>query len=86
MKEAGINWSSLWVMGASPEKDLDHFLARFNEVADDARDHGLSVVILIENSDPILRESSLSKVVRGTAATTVGLLQLALMDFHPRRN
>lgn len=71
-------------MGQPPEKDLNHFLARFTELADDARDHGLSVVVLIENSDPISKQSSVSKVFRGTVATSVGLMQLALMDFQPR--
>lgn len=69
----------------TPEKDLDYFLTRFAELADDARDHGLSVVIVIENADPIKRESSYSKVVRGTTATAVGLLQMALMDYQPHR-
>lgn len=66
------------------EKDLNYFLARFSDLADDAREHGLSLVILIENADPISRQSSMPKIVRGTVATTVGLLQLALMDFQPR--
>lgn len=66
------------------EKDLDYFLARFHELADDAHIHGLSVVILLENADPISRQSSMPKVVRGTIATSVGLLQLALMDYQPR--
>jgi len=63
------------------EKDLDFFLAKFNALADDAREHGLSVVVLIENTDPISRQSSVSKIMRGTVVTSVGLLQLALMDF-----
>ncbi len=66
------------------EKDLDYFLSKFGELADDAREHGLSVVVIVENSDPISRESSISKIYRGTIATSVGLLQLALMDFQER--
>ncbi len=66
------------------EKDLDYFIARFTELADDARDHGMSVVVLIENSDPISRQSSMTKVFRGTVVTSVGLLQCALMDFQQR--
>ena len=66
------------------EKDLDYFLARFNELADDARDHGMSVAILIENADPISRQSSVSKIYRGTVITSIGLLQSALMDFQQR--
>ena len=69
----------------TPEKDLEFFLAKFNELADDAREHGLSVVILIENADPLSKKSSISKVFRGTIATSVGLLQLALMDFQQRQ-
>ena len=64
------------------EKDLDYFIARFNEIADDARDHGMSVAILIENADPISRQSSVSKIFRGTVITSIGLLQSALMDFQ----
>ena len=70
---------------AQGEKDLDYFLAKFNELADDARDHGLSVVIVIENADPISRQSSVSKVFRGTVVTLIGLLQIALMDFQQNR-
>jgi hypothetical protein len=66
------------------ERDLDFFLNKFNALADEARDHGLSVVVLIENADPISRQSSVSKIVRGTVVTSVGLLQLALMDFQNR--
>lgn len=64
------------------EKDLDYFIVKFNELADDARDHGMSVAILIENADPISRQSSVSKIFRGTVITSIGLLQSALMDFH----
>ena len=66
------------------EKDLDYFIAKFTEIADQARDHGLSVAILIENADPISRQSSVSKIFRGTVITSIGLLQSALMDFHQR--
>ena len=66
------------------EKDLDFFLVRFNALADEAREHGLSVVVLIENTDPISRQSSVSKIFRGTVITSIGLLQSALMDFHQR--
>ena len=66
------------------EKDLDFFLARFNALADEAREHGLSVVVLIENTDHISRQSSVSKIFRGTVITSIGLLQSALMDFPQR--
>ena len=66
------------------EKDLDYFISRFNEIADEAHGHGLSVAILIENADPISRVSSVSKIFRGTVITSIGLLQSALMDFHQR--
>ncbi len=66
------------------EKDLDFFIAKFNELADDAREHGLSLVVLIENTDPISRQSSVSKIYRGTVVTSVGLLQIGLMDFQNR--
>lgn len=66
------------------EKDLDFFLTKFNTLADEAREHGLSVVVLLENTDPISRQSSVSKVFRGTVVTSVGLLQIALMDFQNR--
>ena len=66
------------------EKDLDFFLARFNALADEAREHGLSVVVLIENTDHISRQSSVSKIFRGTVITSIGLLQSALMDFQQR--
>lgn len=66
------------------EKGLDYFITRFTEVADDARDHGMSVVILVENADPISRQSSVSKIFRGTVVTSIGLLVSALMDFHQR--
>lgn len=69
----------------TPEKNLDYFLKQFNELADDARDHGLSLVVVIENSDPIARQASVWKVVRGTMATTIGLLHYALMDYYPTR-
>ena len=66
------------------EKDLDYFLAKFKEDADEARDYGHHVVILIENVDPISREASVWKIFRGTVTTSIGLLQGALMDFIPR--
>ena len=66
------------------EKDLNYFIARFNEIADDAREHGMSVAILIENADPISKVSSVSKIFRGTVVTSIGLLQYALMDFQQR--
>ncbi len=66
------------------EKDLDYFLARFNQIADEAQNHGLSVAILIENSDPISRVSSFTSIYPGTLITSIGLVQKALIDFHPR--
>jgi hypothetical protein len=66
---------------SSDEKDLDYFLQQFNALADDAQSHGLSLAIVIENSDPIARQSSVSKIFRGSVVTSIGLLQLALMDF-----
>lgn len=66
------------------EKDLDYFTAWFTELADDERDHGVSVVVLIENSGAISRQSSMTKVFRGTVVSSVGLLQCALMDFQQR--
>jgi hypothetical protein len=62
------------------EKDWDYLIAKFNELADDARDHGMSVAILIENADPISRQSLVSKIVRGTVITSVGLLQSAFQQ------
>jgi hypothetical protein len=67
---------------SADEKDLDYFLAKFTADADEARDHGLHVVILIENVDPISRESSVSKIFRGTVTNSIGLLQGALFDFQ----
>ena len=66
------------------EKDLDYFIAKFSADADEARDYGLHVVILIENVDPISRGSSVSKIFRGTVTTSIGLLQGALFDFQQR--
>lgn len=66
------------------EKDLDYFLAKFNELADDAQSHGLSVVTLIENSDPISRQSSVWPIYRGTVVNSIGLLQFGLMGFQQR--
>ena len=34
------------------EKNLDYFIAKLNEIADDAERHGLSLVFLVENADP----------------------------------
>lgn len=67
-----------------PPRSLEDFIREFNRLADEAQENGLSVVVLLESADPIARQSTVSKVVRGTIVTTIGLLQLALMDFFPR--
>ena len=63
------------------EKDFDFFIKMFKELADDAHEHGLSVAVLLENADPILKEAGYRSIFRGTAATSVGLLHIALNGF-----
>lgn len=67
------------------EKNLDYFAEKFTELANDARQHGLHIVVLIENQDPIRLESSVWKLYRGSVTTSIGLLQGALFDFQPSR-
>ena len=64
------------------EKNLDYFIARFTELADDAEHHGLSVVVLIENADPISKQSGIWTATRGTRATAIGLIWSALMNLR----
>ena len=60
------------------EKDLDYFIEKFNILADGAHSYGLSVVILMENADPIAKQSSVTSINRCTYVTEVGLLKVAL--------
>jgi hypothetical protein len=65
--------------------DLDYFIARFTQLADLASENGMSLAIIIESADPISRQSTVSKIFRGTVVTSIGLLQIALMDFQSHR-
>ncbi len=64
----------------SNEKDLDYFIDRFNELATDAKEHGLGVVVLLESADPIAGQAGYSRIFRGTQATIFGMLHMALME------
>ena len=64
----------------SHERDLDYFLARFTELADDAKKHGLSVAILIENDDPISQTSGFFSIYRGSPITILGLVHRAQIE------
>ena len=66
----------------SHERDLDYFLARFNELADDAKNHGLSVAILIENADPISQTSGFFSICRGSHITLLGLVHRARIELE----
>ena len=68
----------------SHERDLDYFLARFTELADDAKKHGLSVAILIENDDPISQTSGFFPIYRGSPITMFGLVHRARMDLESK--
>ena len=64
----------------SNEKDLGYFIDRFEELATDAKQHGLGVVVLLESADPIAGDVGYSRIYRGTMATVFGLLHMALME------
>ena len=67
------------------EKDVDYFLAKFHELADDAYAHGHAVACVIENNNPITFQVGVLKVMKGNPLTLIGLLQHALWDYQFRR-
>ena len=59
-------------------------MAKFDELADDAKEHGLSLVILVENADPISQESGFWTTHRGTQITAVGLVRYGVEYYTPK--
>jgi hypothetical protein len=66
------------------DKGIDYFVARFESVAKEAKEHGHASVIIIEKDDPISGTASVRTLTQGTPATVFGLLHMALKYLEKR--
>ena len=64
----------------TPSPDFNYFLAKCNELANEADSYGYPVLILIDNQDPIARQSGMASVSRGPITTLLGMLHLAILQ------